>query len=83
MTESESASSTVTQQVIRLERSKLESDPGPGERPKLTQDQVNALFHEVVRRNDSYGPITPAVHETATLRLRIRMARERGISALA
>jgi hypothetical protein len=46
---------TATNQVIRLERFNLESEPGPGERPKLTQDQVNALFHEVMKRGDAYG----------------------------
>lgn len=45
---------TTHQRVIRLERFDLETDPGPGESPKLTQDQVSALFHETVRRSDSY-----------------------------
>jgi hypothetical protein len=46
---------TTSDRVIRLECFDLESDPGPGVRPKLTQDQVNALFHELVKRRDAYG----------------------------
>jgi hypothetical protein len=44
-----------TGQVIRLAAFDLESDPGTAERPKLTQEQVNALFHELMRRRDAYG----------------------------
>jgi hypothetical protein len=42
-------------QVIRLVEFDLESDPGPGQRPKLTQGQVAALRPEVKRRADAYG----------------------------
>jgi hypothetical protein len=39
-------------QVIRLERFYLESDPGDGDRPRLTQAQVDGLLDETLRRGD-------------------------------
>ncbi|MCW2907574.1 MAG: hypothetical protein JWL68_2363 [Actinomycetia bacterium] len=41
--------------VIHLVRFELDSDPGPGDRPKLSQDQVDGVFHEMIRRADAYG----------------------------
>lgn len=49
---------TTPDRVIELSCFELDSDPGPYwvERPVLTQDQVNVLFHQMQRRRDSYGP---------------------------
>ena len=44
--------------MIELTSFELVSDPGPTweDRPKLTQEQVVALFHETGRRGEAYGP---------------------------
>jgi hypothetical protein len=44
-----------TEQVIRLVAFELQSDLGTGGHPKLTQEQVDALFHELMRRREAYG----------------------------
>lgn len=49
---------TTLNRVIELTRFELESDPGPSweKRPKLTQEQVDTLFREMMKRGESYGP---------------------------
>jgi predicted nucleotide-binding protein len=49
---------TTPNRVITLTRYELESDPGSSwdSRPKLTQEQVDSLFHEMIRRGEAYGP---------------------------
>jgi TIR domain len=48
---------TTPDQAIELTRFDLVSDPGPSweERPWLTQDQVDALFNEMMSRREAYG----------------------------
>ena len=41
-----------TKTTIRLSRFHLDSDPGEGPRPKLTQPQVDGIFHELLRRRE-------------------------------
>lgn len=49
---------TAPNRVIKLISFELESDPGTSwdERPRLTQEQVDALFHEMERHLEAYGP---------------------------
>ena len=49
---------TTLNRVIELTRFELESDPGPSweQRPKMTQEQVGAVFQEMLRRREAYGP---------------------------
>ncbi len=49
---------TAPSRMIKLTRFELESDPGAswGERPRLTQEQVDTLFNEMMRRGEAYGP---------------------------
>jgi hypothetical protein len=42
--------------VIRLRQFSLESDPGSGERPALTQAQGKAVLDEILRRRDALSP---------------------------